>query len=152
MKNNSSYRSTTKMRLKEIAEAKKINEVLVKHYTFILTHFEEVIAKHDDAIAEIEAEKEEVLSQFIKAPQLLKELAQGIAQLQQTKRDVTNRNTKVKKLRNLRERYEALKHQIIFDGINIEETEKNIEALEKEKAAKVVDVKATAAEAAADLI
>lgn len=154
MKGITSYRITTKMRLKEIAEAKKIDDALIKHYTFIVEQYEKIIAKHDDEIAKIEAEKAEVFKQFIEAPQLLKELNQHIAELTKTRQTVTKKDAKVKKLRHLRERYEALKHQMVLDGINIEETKKNIDALEKneaEKAAaakKVDDEMAVAREAA----
>ena len=55
--------------------------------------------------------------QFIEAPQLLKELAQNIEQLQKTRIDITNKDSKVKKLKNLRERYETLKQQIDDEGI-----------------------------------
>ena len=64
---------------------------------------------------------------------------------------------KVKKLKSLRERYEALKYQAVLDGINIEEIEKNIDT-EETKATTEAATEATevtvevAVETAANLI
>ena len=132
MKGLTTYKITTKERLKSIAESKKVNEVLLKHYTFIFEHFDEIIAKHDDEIAKIEDEKAEVLKQFIEAPQLLKELNQHLAELAITRKNVSNKDSKVKRVKVLRQRLSDLENQLKKDGINIDDVEKNIEDAAKE--------------------
>ncbi len=139
MKGLDTYKVTLKMRLKEIAEAKKIDEVLLKHYNHILEHFDAIVAKYDEEIAKIEEEKAEVLKQFIEAPELLKELSRNIKALSQKKQTVCDNNQKVKKVRALRGRLDLLEQACRREGIDIEECLKNMAELEKMSAETVVE-------------
>ena len=132
MKGLANYKITTKRRLKSIAESKKVDEVLLKHYTFILEHFDEMVAKHDQEIFKIEEEKAELFKQFVEAPQLLKELAQHLDELTKTKKNVTGQDSKVKKFKDLRERLEKLTAEMKDEGIDINEVESKIEEATKE--------------------
>ena len=131
MKGLDTYRVTLKMRLKEIAEAKKINEALLKHYNFILDYFDAIIIKYDDAIIEIEEKKEAMLKQFMEAPELLKDLGKHIEELAKSKKSVCDNDKKVKKVRFLREKLDMLEQTCRQEGINIEECLKSIRELEK---------------------
>lgn len=132
MKGLTSYKITTRIRLKSIADSKKVDESFIKHYTFILEHFDDIIAVHDKEIAKIEEEKAEVLKQFIEAPQQLKELNQHLAELAKKRRNVTDADGKVKRVKHLRDRLAALIQECEQDGINIDEVKENIEKLREE--------------------
>ena len=153
MKGITTYRITTRERLKSIAESKKANEVLIKHYTFILEHFDDIIAVHDKEIAEIADVKAEILKQFIEAPQQLKELNQHLSTLKNSRQNITDRDSKVKRVKHMRERLANLEQECRAAGVNINETLKNITKYEKEKivereaAKKADDTEAVAREA-----
>ena len=114
------WQHTTKDRLNDIAEARKINEALVKHYNFILDNYDSIITIHDKDIAVIEIEKAEVLRQFIEAPEKLKELASSLVELQKTKDVVSNKRQKINQLKSLKERIAILRQECVDDGIDIE--------------------------------
>lgn len=132
MKGLATYKIKMKERLRSIAESKKVDEVLLKHYTFILEHSDEIIAKHDEEIAKIDNEKAKVLKQFIEAPELLKELNRHLAELATTRKEVTNKDSKVKKVKKLRQQLIDLEKQLKDDGVDIDEAEKKIENMERE--------------------
>jgi len=154
MKGLTSYKRTTRIKLKSIADSKKADESLIKHYTFIIEHFDEIIATHDKEIAKIEEEKAEVFKQFIEAPQQLKELNLHLTELAKKRGSVTDADGKVKRVKHLRERLAVLIQECEQDGININEVKENIEKLREEgfveKAPKKADE--IAAEEAAELV
>lgn len=150
MKGLDTYTVTLKERLKGIAETVKCDEVLAKHYEHILNHFDSIIAMYDSEIAEIEERKTEVLNQFIKAPELLKELARHITELAKKKQDVCGNDKKVKKIRHLRGRLDLLEQACRMEGINIEECLKNIADLEKEQDAEAMAEKIAEGERVAE--
>lgn len=130
-----SHRQTTKDKLKSLAEDVKIGESLINHYTFILEHFDEVIASHDTEIAIIEAKKEEILKQFIAAPQELVTLAQHITKLQEKIINVKGIKQKTERTKNLRERLAALEQVCKAKGINIEQAIRDLNNYKTEEAA-----------------
>ena len=131
MKGLTTYRITTKIKLKSIAESKKANEVLIKHYTFILEHFDDIIAVHDKEIDKIEEVKAEIIKQFIEAPQQLKELNQHLAELSNSRQNVTDKDSKVKRVKNLRQRLADLLQQCKEDDIDLDEIRENIDKLKQ---------------------
>lgn len=133
MKGLDTYKITLKERLKSIAETVKCDEVLLKHYTHIMEHFDAIIEKYDTEIAVIEEQKAEVLSQFIKAPELLKELAKHITEMAKKKQDIYANDKKVKRIKHLRDKLDLLEQTCRMEGINIEECLKNIAELEKQQ-------------------
>lgn len=126
-----SFKQSFKDKLKSLAEDVKIGESLINHYTFILEHFDEVIASHDAEIAVIDAKKEEVLQQFIAAPQELVTLAQHITKLKQKAKSIkdarSNKTGKIKRIKSLRERLAALQQECETEGIDIEQAIRDLE-------------------------
>jgi len=158
MKGLTSYRITTKARLKNIAESKKITEALIKHYTYIFENYEEAIRRHDEDIAEIEAIKAEIWKTFIEAPERLIRLNKQLSTLQGRKTDVTNCDSKVKRYRDMLERLRDMEKEFEEDGVNLEEQIEYIkryeehEATKKAAAKRADDAEAVAREAAAELV
>lgn len=121
-----SYKQTKKDKIKDLGENLKIDERLIKHYTFVLEHFDEVIASHDKDIAEVEEKKAEVLRQFIAAPQQLIELGNHLVKMQEklkaAKGAISNMEQKKKRIKNLRERLAILEEECKAEGINVNGT------------------------------
>lgn len=139
MKGLDTYKITLKERLKSIAETVKCDEVLLKHYTHILEHFDSIIEKYDSEIAIIEEQKAEVLNNFVKAPELLKRLAQHITEMAKKKQDICTNDKKVKRIKHLRDKLDLLEQTCRMEGINIEECLKHIADLEKQSEADAVE-------------
>ena len=158
MKGLTSYRITTKARLKSIAESAKITEALIKHYTYIFENYEEAIRKHDEDIAEIEAIKAEIWKTFIEAPERLIQLNQHLSTLQGTRQDVTSCDSKVKRYKDVLERLREMEKEFEEDGVDIDEQMENIERYEEMKTAeraaakRADDAEAVAREAAVELV
>ena len=119
-----SFKQTNQEKIKSLIETRKIDESLIKHYTFILNHFDEIIATHDKDIVVIEAKKAEILKQFIEAPEKLIQLNAHLAEIQKrikdTKDITTNRTQKINRIKSLRERLAVLKEECEAEGINVE--------------------------------
>jgi len=116
-----SHRQTIAMKLKDLVETKNVDKKLIQHYTFILNHFDEVIASHDRDIMVIEEKKAEILKQFIEAPQKLVELNKHLEQMTIKIKRVKNGRGAVQRFKNLRERLASLKEELDAEGINVEE-------------------------------
>jgi len=116
-----SHRETIVMKLKDLVETKNVDKELIKHYTFILNHFDEVIAGHDKDIMVIEAKKAEILKQFIEAPQKLVELTKHLDQMTTKIKEIKNGRGAVKRFKSLRERLASLKAELDAEGIDVEE-------------------------------
>lgn len=133
-----SFKQSAKQKLDDIKETIKVDVVLRKHYEFILANFEAMQAKLDDEIASIQLKKEQLLEQFIVAPERLVELAKHIAQLsnqgETIKDDVTGRKKTQAKYKNLKERLARMERQMTEDGINIDDVEAKIKAEQEETA------------------
>lgn len=120
-----SFKQTYKDKLKDLAETRKIDEALIKHYTFILEHFDEIIATHDKDIAEVEKKKAEILKQFIEAPKKLIQLNANLVELQKKAKTIrdsaTGKVQKIKRVKSLRERLVVLQQECKDEGIDIEQ-------------------------------
>lgn len=116
-----SHKETIKDRLKDVIETRKINVSLIKHYTHVLNHFDEIIAVHDADIAIIDAKKEEVLKQFIAAPEKLIALAAHLEVLRTKTNEIKSGAGKAKQVKNLRQRLADLEAECKADGIDIDE-------------------------------
>lgn len=127
-----SYHQTYKSKLKDLIETKKADEVLIKHYTFVLKDRDSIIAERDEKIAEAEKEKAEFLIEAVKAPkeiiQLNRHLAETQEKIESLKSAKTNRKQRIKRTKSLRERLAALQQKCEANGIDIE---KEIENLNK---------------------
>ncbi len=124
-----SYHQTIKDKIKDLVETRKVDESLIKHYIFILEHFDDIITKHDIEIAKIDEQKAEIIKQFIEAPELLINLNKHLAEMTKRIGDVkdaaSGKKQKIKRLNSLRERYakleELLKQQCEAEGTDAEE-------------------------------
>lgn len=125
-----SYNLTYKDKLKDLAETRKVDEALIKHYTFILEHYDEIISTHDKDIAEVEEKKAEILKQFIEAPEQLMQLSSHLTELQKKMKSIrdsaTGKVQKIKRVKSLRERLAALQQECEDEGIDIEQTIKDL--------------------------
>ena len=126
-----SYHQTVKDKIKDLIETRKIDESLIKHYIFILEHFDEIIAKHDKDIAEIEAVKAEILKQFVLAPENLIQLGLHLAEMTKKIGDVkdaaTGKKQKINRVKSLRERLANLQAECEAENIDIEQAIKDLD-------------------------
>jgi predicted RNase H-like nuclease (RuvC/YqgF family) len=122
-----SYRPTKADKLADLKETCKVDAALIKHYEFILNHFNEIIAVHDEEIAKIEEKKEAVLAQFIEAPEKLIALNKHLDELKTRINDIKDttdvKKQKVRKLKNLKAQVAELEKELSGGNISLEELE-----------------------------
>lgn len=127
-----SYKQSAKQKLGDIKETIEVDVVLQKHYEFILANFEAMQGKLDDEINLIQQQKDELLEQFIAAPERLTELAKHISEISTKaggiKDQVTNRKQKEAKYKNLKEKLAQMEKQMAENGIDIPDVEAKIKA------------------------
>ena len=126
------FRQTAKQKLDDLKETITVDETLQKHYENILANFEAMQARLDDDIAVIQLQKNDLLSQYVKAPEMLKELSRHIDEINAkaggVKDEVTGRKQKEAKAKRLREQLEQLEKEIAEQGIDVEDIEAKIKA------------------------
>lgn len=135
MKGLTNYRITTRERIKDIKESVKVDQTLIDHYTFILEQYDSVIEKLDNEIAKLQDEKAHILQQLIKAPEELRALAKHLNELAEKRKNVTDNDKKVKRLKSLRDRLNAVTEQLENEGIDIKEAEERLDEFNKAEAA-----------------
>ena len=124
------HHQTIKDKIKDLVETRKVDESLIKHYTFILKHYDEIIAAHDKEIAKSDEAKAEILKQFVEAPEKLIQLSTHLAEMTKkigdTKDVATGRKQKIKRIKSLRERLAVLQQECEAEGIDIEQAVKDL--------------------------
>lgn len=120
-----SHHQTIKDKIKDLVETRKVDESLIKHYIFILEHFDEIVAAHDKEIAKIDGAKAEILKQFIEAPEQLIQLNIHLAEMTKkigdTKDAHSGKNQRIKRVKSLRERLAILQQECETEGIDVEQ-------------------------------
>lgn len=128
-----SHHQTIKDKIKDLVETRKVDETLIKHYTFILEHFEDIISRHDAEIVKVETEKAEILKQFIEAPEKLIQLNIHLAEMTKRIGDIkdaaSGKKQKINRVKSLRERLAILEQECKAEGIDIDNivNEKGVE-------------------------
>lgn len=121
---------TIKDKIRDLIETRKIDESLIKHYIFILEHYDEIIAKHDTEIAVIDESKAEIIKQFIEAPEKLILLGTHLDEMTKKIGDIkdvaSGKKQKIKRVKSLRERLATLQQECEAEGIDIEQTVKDL--------------------------
>jgi len=135
------FKQNAKQKLDDLNETIAVDETLQKHYEFLLANFEAMQEKLDIEIAVIQQQKDEMLEQYIAAPEKLVELAKHIAEISAkagtTNDAVTHRKQKESKAKRLREQLEKLEKEIADMNIDVADVEAKIQAEAEEAEAKM---------------
>lgn len=100
-------------KLRDLNENRKIGECLIRHYSNILEHYDDIVTKLDEEIELILAKKEEVLLNFVAAPEELVKLKRHLEETIAKEKELkTGGKDKVKKIARMKTRITNLKQKL----------------------------------------